>query len=465
MPVMDGFETASLIRQRPTSEHTPIIFVTSFNDSEKHITRGYSLGAVDYILSPIVPEVLRTKVSVFVDLYRKTDQVREQAERLLKVEEAEHNRRLTEAVDRLEVETKRNRFFTLAVDMLAIANFDGFMLQLNPAWKQTLGFSEDELKAKSGLEFAHPDDRAAMQKELLLLQQGAPTAYFEMRCRHKNGSYRWLGWTAAPFLSEKLIYIFARDITDRKESEEKINSLNLELQRRVAELTEMNIELEAFNYSISHDLRAPLRSMQGFARALLDDEDSKLGEDGKSYAKRIVSSGGYMDTLLQGLLNYSRLTHSGLEMMPVNLDEIMAEVMTISDKEIKDRNAQVEIQSPLKPVVANPTTMGQILANMVSNALKFVEPGKKPVVKIRTEQGASADRVRLIVEDNGIGIEQTHQKKIFGLFERLHNSSMYPGTGVGLAIVRKGTERMGGSVGLESAPGAGSRFWIELPAV
>jgi signal transduction histidine kinase len=152
-------------------------------------------------------------------------------------------------------------------------------------------------------------------------------------------------------------------------------------------------------------------------------------------------------------------------MMPVNLDEIMAEVMTISDKEIKDRNAQVEIQSPLKPVVANPTTMGQILANMVSNALKFVEPGKKPVVKIRTEQGASADRVRLIVEDNGIGIEQTHQKKIFGLFERLHNSSMYPGTGVGLAIVRKGTERMGGSVGLESAPGAGSRFWIELPAV
>src|ERR1051325_10197978 len=145
MPGMDGFETASLIRRRPATEHTPIIFVTSIGNSPNQMYQGYSLGAVDYILTPIVPDVLRAKVSVFVDLWRKAEQIRQQGERLREIEEAEHNRRLAEAVDRLEAETKRNRFFTLAVDMLGIANFDGRLLQVNPTWEKVLGHSEAEL--------------------------------------------------------------------------------------------------------------------------------------------------------------------------------------------------------------------------------------------------------------------------------------------------------------------------------
>lgn len=461
MPVMDGFETAAMIRQRASSEHTPIIFVTSMNNSENHVAKGYSLGAVDYILTPIVPNVLKSKVSVFVELYKKTEQIRRQAEQLRRIEEAEHQRLLGEAVDRLEMETKRNRFFTLAIDMLAIANFDGYFLQLNPAWEQTLGFSAEELKRKAGPEFAHPDDRAAMLRELIQLQKGAHTTYFEGRYQHKDGSCRWLGWTAASFVSERLIYIFARDITQRKQAEEKIRSLNEELQGRVEDLTDINMELEAFNYSISHDLRAPLRSMQGFARALMEDEDSKLSASGKEFAQRIIKSGGYMDTLLQDLLDYSRLSRAELNLDPVNIGTLLNEVLTHSEKEIKDRNALVEIQPALGFVLAHRATLSQILTNLISNAIKFVEPSRQPVVRIWVKE--QTDSVRLFVEDNGIGIDPAHHKKVFGLFERLHNASNYPGTGVGLAIVRKGIARMGGGVGVESLPDSGSRFWIELP--
>jgi len=177
MPGMDGFETATIIRQRPKTEHVPIIFVTSMSDSEKHIFKGYSLGAVDYILSPIVPDVLRTKVSVFVDLYKKAEQIRRQGEQLRQLQETEHKRKLAAVEDRLEVETKRNRFFTLALDLLAIADFDGRFLQINPTWEKTLGFSDQELKARSGLDFIHPDDRAAMTEQLDRLRQGHMTTY------------------------------------------------------------------------------------------------------------------------------------------------------------------------------------------------------------------------------------------------------------------------------------------------
>src|SRR5579862_7834396 len=132
MPSMDGFETASLIRQRPSSEHTPIIFITSIGNSENHIARGYSLGAVDYMLTPIVPDVLRAKVSVFVELYRKSELIKQQSEELRRVEQYRHQRELADVADRLETETKRNRFFTLSIDLLAIASFEDYFIQLNP---------------------------------------------------------------------------------------------------------------------------------------------------------------------------------------------------------------------------------------------------------------------------------------------------------------------------------------------
>jgi PAS domain S-box-containing protein len=469
MPGLDGFETASLIRQRGRSHSTPIIFVTAYGQGDEQVARSYSLGAVDYIQTPIIPEILRTKVGVFVQLYK-------QAEELRVITAAQHQRELSEAREKLEAETKRNLFFVLSIDLLAVAGFDGYFKQTNPAWEKALGLTEEELKSRALFEFAHPEDRMATLSQLETLKQGTAITYFEHRFAAKGGHYKWLGWTAAPFAAEQLIYIFARDITERRLAEEEIRVLNRKLQTRISEVTAANRELEAFSYSISHDLRAPLRSMQGFAQMLLAECGQLLPAEGKEYASRLVNSAAYMDQLLRDLLEYSRLGQLELPTSPLRLEPVVAEVLESLAGEIQAKAGEIEVQQPLLPVKAHLPTLKQVLTNLIANALKFVQPGTAPHVRLWTEsQDGQAGRpsfglppglshVRLWIADNGIGIDPDQHEKIFGLFQRVHTAETYPGTGIGLAIVRKGVERMGGQVGVESHAGQGSRFWLDLAA-
>jgi len=460
MPCMDGFETAAFIRKRSSSEHTPIIFITSINTSENHIARGYSLGAVDYMLTPIVPDILRSKVAVLVDLQNKSELIRRQEEQLRRIDENRHQRQLAEVADRLEAETRRNRFFTLSLDLLAIASFDDFFLQLNPVWESTLGFSVDELRSKSLLEFVHPEDRSATVEHLTRLKMGSSPAYFENRCLCHDGTIRWLGWTAAPFSSEQLVYIFAHDITSRKAAETEIRTLNTQLERRVNDLTEINQELEAFGYSISHDMRAPLRSIRSFAQFLREQAGDKLEEEGRDYLERIERAAKYMDLLLLDLLQYSRLSSCELELVKVDLGTAVSDVLASIEPEVKERKADVQVRQPLGAVMAHPATLRQVIYNLISNALKFVSPEQTPRIEIWSEPRGGV--VRFWVADWGIGIASQYHKKIFGLFQRLHSQESYPGTGIGLALVRKGIERMDGRIGVESQAGQGTRFWFEL---
>lgn len=461
MPGMDGFETAALIRKRPATEHTPIIFVTSMNQSENQIARGYQLGAVDYILTPIVPSVLRSKVSVFVELFKRTEEIKRQGERLRQLEEAAFTRRLNEAVDKLEAETKRNRFFTLALDMLGIGDFDGNLLQVNAAWEKVLGYSEEELKSRPAFDFLHPDDRAMASEKAASLMHGEPIGYFEVRGRHKDGSYRWIGWTAAAFPAEKLVYIFGRDVTQRKTNEQEIELLNAKLNRRVQQLTDTNKELEAFCYSISHDLRAPLRSMHGFSQALMADYSEKLDEAGLQYIERIAASAKYMDSMLRDLLEYSRLTLCELPVGRVDLEHELGEVLRNLEPEIASKNASIQVTLHARYAAAHSATFRQVFWNLVTNALKFVPKERTPHIQVSSESNGT--HVRISVTDNGIGIPSDQCDRVFNLFERLHRDPAFTGTGVGLAIVRRAIERMGGRVGVESKPDEGSRFWIELP--
>lgn len=244
--------------------------------------------------------------------------------------------------------------------------------------------------------------------------------------------------------------------------ERSAEELSERVVERTAELAERNAELDAFAYTVSHDLRAPLRAMRGFGQALLEDYGGVLDAEGRDYAERIVGAAGRLDTLISDLLAYSRLTRAELAPGRVALAAVVAQVLRERSAELEAAGAAVEIESTLPDVTAHGGTLAHVLGDLVGNAVKFVRAGVDPRVRLRAESRGGA--VRLWVEDNGIGIEPEHLERIFRPFERLHGRESYPGTGIGLAIVSKGVERMGGSVGVESAPGEGSRFWLELPA-
>jgi PAS domain S-box-containing protein len=462
MPGLDGFETAALIRQRRYTEHIPIIFKTAGGQSDLSLARSYALGAVDYIQAPIVPEVLKAKVSVFVELHKKTEQVKRQAEELRLLELRDHERRLAETHERLEIETKRNLFFVLSIDLLAVAGFDGYFKQLSPSWERTLGFKEHELKQRPFIELVHAEDQTATIEQLEKLKHGGSIAYFENRFYCNHNGYKWLGWTAAPSATDELIYLSARDMTERKLAEDSIRGLKDELEQRVLELTDINQELESFTYSIAHDLRAPLRAMQGFSKALVDDYGHQMEATGRDYAKRVIAASENMDELIQDLLNYSRLGRAELQLEPVDLGIISDEMLDYLSSELQEKKAEVTIEKPLPKVLAHRATLLQILTNLLSNATKFVAPQTVPKITVWAEKKGPC--VRVSMQDNGIGIAPEHHSRIFRVFERLHTKEAYPGTGIGLAIVRKGIERMNGRVGVESKPAEGSRFWIELPA-
>ncbi|MDZ8064546.1 MAG: CHASE3 domain-containing protein [Nostoc sp. DedQUE08] len=246
---------------------------------------------------------------------------------------------------------------------------------------------------------------------------------------------------------------------------EQLQNYALELEQRVAERTaqlqETNQELEAFTYTISHDLRAPLRTMQGFAQALQEDYTDKLDSVGQEYIQYITEGAVQMDTLISDLLAYSRLSRSQIQIQKVDLTNVVEEALKQLSKQLQEQLAQVTVAKPLPLVMAHRFTLVQVVTNLLSNAMKFVQPGIHPKVHIYAQEQQNS--IKLSIVDNGIGIAPEHQERIFRVFERLHGVEIYPGTGIGLAIVRKGLERMNGRAGVESQLGTGSRFWIALP--
>jgi signal transduction histidine kinase len=263
-----------------------------------------------------------------------------------------------------------------------------------------------------------------------------------------------------PVASETLTSVLRSAARDRRRQYELRDLLSQwqTASNRFAALTE---QLESFAHTVSHDLRAPLRAIRGFAQALSEDYSGSLDATGREYLHRMGQGAERLDHLIQDLLKYSRLARGAITLAPVKLSAALDRVRLQLEPEIEASRASIQTTTSLPSVMAHEPTLLQVLSALLSNALKFVAPGVKP--QIRVWSSASGANTRLWISDNGIGIAPHHQDRIFGVFERLHSAEVYPGTGMGLAVVSKGMTRMGGSFGLESAPGEGSRFWIELP--
>jgi light-regulated signal transduction histidine kinase (bacteriophytochrome) len=228
---------------------------------------------------------------------------------------------------------------------------------------------------------------------------------------------------------------------------------------RTRELTEANIELDAFSYTIAHDLRAPLRNIRGMGDALREDYAGRLPPQAAEYVERMQRGAQRMDALISDLLAYSRIGRDGARLGPVDIEACVAEVLRDLEAEIAARGARIVALQPLGRVLAHRTMLHQVLANLIGNGLKFVAPGVTPDIAVRGEDRGECWRTW--VTDNGIGLDMRYAERIFRPFERLHGQEAYPGTGIGLAIVKKSVEWMGGRAGVESS-GAGTRFWFEL---
>jgi signal transduction histidine kinase len=221
-------------------------------------------------------------------------------------------------------------------------------------------------------------------------------------------------------------------------------------------------QLETFSYSVVHDMRAPLRTMRSFAAFLQSDYGPKLDDTARDYIRRISNGANRLDTLIQDVLNYSRASKGEASLEPVSLDRVVEDIIR-EYPDIYSQRMSIQVAEPLPVVLGNTALLTQCVSNLIGNALKFVPKDRPPRVVVRAERnGVTA---KLWVDDNGIGIPAAQHTRIFELFQRLHSQAEYPGTGVGLAIVRRAVERMNGSVGLESEMGQGSRFWIQLPVV
>lgn len=248
--------------------------------------------------------------------------------------------------------------------------------------------------------------------------------------------------------------------SDQKELREHATELERRVDERTAKLSEMVSELEAFSYTVSHDLRAPLRGIQGYAHFLLEDAGEKIDENTRSYVRSIQSSAARLDALVQDVLAYSRVARSKIAFHPIDLEMLLKQIIA-ENPAFQMPQVQIDLQTPMPQVMAHAASLSQCIANLLGNAIKFVEPGVLPKVVVRTE--VHENRVRVWFIDNGIGIEPELQGKIFGMFERAHTDRGFDGTGIGLAIVKKAMLRMQGEVGVVSTPGRGSRFWIQLP--
>lgn len=454
MPGMDGFETATLIRSRDRSRATPIIFITAFSSNDTHVFKGYSLGAVDYLFKPLEPEILTSKVQVFVELFQKTVEVKQQATQLAAVNS--------------ELRKSEERFRTLcACSPLGIylADVEGRCTYINPRCQAICGLTLEESLAEVWQREVHPEDRDRVVADWLAWIKESQEYSNEFRLAGSE-TVRWIHVQSSPMFSDfgQLIGHVGtvRDVTDRKQAEEERGRLIREQVAR-QEAERANQMKDEFLAILSHELRTPLNAILGWSRLLrcktfdqetIDKALETIERNAKSQAQ-----------LIEDILDVSRILRGkiNLNMHPIRLESVIKLAIDSLQPLTEEKSIVLELTcSPnVGEVIGDFDRLQQIVWNLLSNAIKFTPQEGK--VEVRLESVGDEAQIQII--DSGIGIAPDFLPYVFDRFRQADSSTTrsYGGLGLGLAIVRHLVELHGGKVDAENNPGEGAKFTVVLP--
>ncbi len=493
MPGMDGFETALLIKERDRSKHIPIIFVTAISTDERYIFQGYSAGAVDYIAKPFNADILLSKVSVFVELWKKSEQLTQQAEMLRQTEQREleleaarrerdAERRHSEALKKSEAELAGFKS-TLDLTIDCVWMFDPHTLKfsyVNQGALQQLGFDCEEMLQMTpldvGEEFEEADFRAMLKPLQKPPRDGRITAHtYETTHKRKNGEHFPVEVAlqfSAPHDQTNRFVAVVRDISERKKTEGSLIQARHEAENARDEAERANLAKSEFISSVSHELRTPLNAIIGFSKLLLNPRIGPLNEDQTDYMNDVVQGGEHLLQLINDILDIAKIEAGKLvvNVEPFYLSELLEQSLTIVREKALAHNLALTTDLEdrvleLPPIFADQRKIKQIMYNLLSNAVKFTPDGGAISVEAHLEE--TAQRVVISVKDSGIGIPLADQQRVFGAFEQVDSSyaRQQQGTGLGLALTRRIVELHGGEIWLQSAPNEGSTFSFSLPLI
>ncbi|MEH2076148.1 MAG: response regulator [Nostoc sp.] len=464
MPGMDGFETATLIRNRGRSRHTPIIFLTAFSTSDQMLFKGYALGAVDYLLKPLDPNILTSKVTVFVELFKKTEAVKQQTAQLVAV-----NAELRQSEERLRSLSTCSPVGIFEIDT------EGGCRYTNPRYQAICGLKAAESLEKSWLESVHPEDREqAVASWSSYIYYGRDYSE-EFRFQTAQGIVRWVQVRSSPMLSgqgELLGYVGTlEDITERKQAEEvRAQVIREQTARQEAEAA--NRMKDEFLAVLSHELRTPLTSMLGWSKIL---RSKKLDEKATSRALEAIERNAISQMqLIEDILDVSRIIRGQLRLnvSAVNLISVMEAaleaVRPLADP--KEILLNTMLDTSVGSVYGDPARLQQIVWNLLTNAIKFTPKGGRVEVNLSViwgeEQQTTQKYAQIKVIDTGIGISSEFLPKVFERFRQADSTTTrsHNGLGLGLAIVRHLVELHKGTIFAQSpGTGQGATFTVKLP--
>lgn len=445
LPTFDGFSALSLAQKK--APDVPFIFVTGSLGEEMTI-KALKSGATDFVLkhrlASLPPAVHRALRQTEFRLQRR------QAEEAL-----------------LSSEERYRSLVELSPDALFV-QIDNRVVFINSAGVKLFGAANPEQIIGRNLQDLVPRDRWRLVQQRLhrMLEEGKATSFVEEKMLRLDGRTVDVELAAAPliFAGKTAAQVIAHDISERKQSEEEIRRLNVDLEKRVtertAELEATNKELEAFSYSVSHDLRAPLRHIEGFVEILLSNAGKGMPGESAGHLQTIAAAAKQMGRLIDDLLAFSRTARAEIQRTRFSLGELIR--ATIRDLHHETENRLVEwVVQELPEVDADPALLRQVVLNLLGNALKYTRT--RTAARIEIGSNNSGTESIIFIRDNGVGFDMRYAHKLFGVFQRLHRAADFEGTGVGLANVRRIIHRHGGRTWAEAEINKGATFYFSLP--